>query len=121
MFKIHTLPRAIAVLALGALLSLGAQAQKKDPVMVGLVSSKSGVFAQQGEEVMRAVQFAVDEANAKGGVDGREVKIESVDDEGTPEAGRRGAEKLARDGYNLLIGAIPSSLSLAIAQNLDRW
>jgi branched-chain amino acid transport system substrate-binding protein len=121
MFKIHTLPRAIAVLALGAMLSLGAQAQKKDPVMVGLVSSKSGVFAQQGEEVMRAVQFAVDEANAKGGVDGREVKIESVDDEGTPEAGRRGAEKLARDGYNLLIGAIPSSLSLAIAQNLDRW
>lgn len=121
MFKIHTLPRAIAVLALGAMLSFGAQAQKKDPVMVGLVSSKSGVFAQQGEEVMRAVQFAVDEANAKGGVDGREVKIESVDDEGTPEAGRRGAEKLARDGYNLLIGAIPSSLSLAIAQNLDRW
>ena len=31
------------------------------------------------------------------------------------------AEKLARDGYNLLIGAIPSSISLAIAQNLDRW
>ena len=31
------------------------------------------------------------------------------------------AEKLARDGYNLLIGAVPSSISLAIIQNLDRW
>ena len=39
----------------------------------------------------------------------------------TPEAGRRVAEKLAREGYNLLIGAIPSSVSLALAQNLDRW
>jgi branched-chain amino acid transport system substrate-binding protein len=31
------------------------------------------------------------------------------------------AEKLARDGYNLLIGAIPSSISLALAPNLERW
>ena len=71
------------------------------------MSSKSGVFAQQGEEVMRAVQFAIDEANAKGGVDGRKVEVQTGDDEGTPDAGRRVAEKLARDGHNLLIGAIP--------------
>ncbi|MEO8296585.1 MAG: ABC transporter substrate-binding protein [Burkholderiales bacterium] len=96
-------------------------AQSKDPVKVGLVASKSGVFAQQGEEVIRAVQFAVDEANAKGGVDGRKVEIQTGDDEGTPDAGRRVGEKLARDGHNLLIGAIPSSISLALAQNLDRW
>ena len=47
--------------------------------------------------------------------------VQIADDEGTPEAGRRVAEKLSRDGYNLLIGAIPSSISLALAQNLDRW
>ncbi len=117
----HAARRAIAMLALGALLPAAAIAQKADPVMVGLVSSKSGTFAQQGEEVMRAVQFAIDEANAKGGVAGREIKVQAADDEGTPEAGRRVAEKLARDGYNLLIGSIPSSISLAIAQNLDRW
>lgn len=113
--------RSIAVLSLCALVPAGAYAQKKDPVMVGLVSSRSGTFAQQGEEVIRAVQFAIDEANAQGGVDGREVKVQVADDEGTPDAGRRVAEKLSRDGYNLLIGSIPSSISLAIAQNLDRW
>ena len=121
MFKMKTLPRALAALALTAALPLAALAQGKEPVKVGLVSSKSGVFAQQGEEVIRAVKFAIDEANAKGGVDGREVKVQVADDEGTPDAGRRVAEKLARDGYNLLIGAIPSSISLALAQNLDRW
>lgn len=112
---------AASVLALGAVLPLAAFAQGKEPVKVGLVSSKSGVFAQQGEEVMRAVKFAIEEANSKGGVDGRKVEVQEGDDEGTPDAGRRVAEKLARDGNNLLIGAIPSSISLAIAQNLDRW
>ena len=121
MFKITPLQRALAALALVSALPLAGLAQGKEPVKVGLVSSKSGVFAQQGEEVMRAVQFAIDEANAKGGVDGRKVEVQVGDDEGTPEAGRRVAEKLARDGHNLLIGAIPSSISLAIAQNLDRW
>ncbi len=121
MFKMKTLPRALAGLALVTALPLAALAQGKEPVKVGLVSSKSGVFAQQGEEVMRAVKFAIDEANAKGGVDGRKVEVAEADDEGTPDAGRRVAEKLSREGYNLLIGAIPSSISLAIAQNLDRW
>lgn len=102
-------------------LSGSAWAQAKDPVKVGLVSSKSGVFAQQGEEVIRAVKFAIEEANAKGGVDGRKVEVAEADDEGTPDAGRRVAEKLARDGYNLLIGAIPSSISLALGPNLERW
>lgn len=113
--------RALVALALCSTLPLAAWAQAKDPVRVGLVSSKSGVFSQQGEEVIRGVLFAIDEANAKGGVDGRKVEVQQGDDEGTPEAGRRVAEKLARDGYNLLIGPIPSSISLALAPNLERW
>lgn len=121
MFKRRTLNQMLAVASMAAALPLTAMAQGKEPVKVGLVSSKSGVFAEQGEEVMRAIRFAIEEANAKGGVDGRKVEVAEGDDEGTPDAGRRVAEKLARDGYNLLIGAIPSSISLAIAQNLDRW
>lgn len=121
MFKMKPLQRAVAALALSATLPLCALAQGKEPVKVGLVSSKSGVFAQQGEEVIRAIRFSIDEANAAGGIDGRKIEVQEADDEGTPDAGRRVAEKLARDGYNLLIGGIPSSISLALAQNLDRW
>ena len=121
MFKMTTLQRTLVATAMLSALPFATLAQGKDPIRVGLVSSKSGVFAQQGEEVIRAVRFALDEANAKGGVDGRKIEVKEADDEGTPDAGRREAEKLAREGYNLLIGAIPSSISLAIAQNLDRW
>ncbi|MDI1239988.1 MAG: ABC transporter substrate-binding protein [Polaromonas sp.] len=113
--------RTIAAFALLAAAPLAALSQGKEPMKIGLASSKSGVFAQQGEEVIRAVQFAVEEANARGGVDGRQVLVQTADDESTPEAARRVAEKLARDGHNLLIGSIPSSASLALSQSLDRW
>ena len=92
-----------------------------EPVRIGAVSSMSGVFEQQGQEVLRGIQFAVDEANANGGIDGRKVEIEIADDESTPDGGRRSAEKLARQGYNLLIGPISSSISLTLGQNLKRW
>ena len=65
-----TRPLTLAMATLLATAPLATLAQGKDPVRVGLVTSKSGVFAQQGEEVLRAVQFAIDEANAAGGVDG---------------------------------------------------
>ncbi|MGI4812291.1 MAG: ABC transporter substrate-binding protein [Janthinobacterium lividum] len=119
--------RTLAILKISTLaavcaaLPCAASAQSKDPVRVGIVTSQSGVEQQQGEEAQRAIQFAIDEANANGGVDGRKVLSQVGDDEGTPEAGRRVAEKLARGGYNLLIGSVASGINLAIAQNLDRW
>ena len=70
---------------------------------------------------MRAIEFAVEEANAKGGVDGRKVELKTGDDESTPKEGLRAAEKLAREGYNLLIGPIASSITMAIGKNLERW
>ncbi len=102
-------------------LALPAFAAAGEPLRIGAVSSLSGVFEQQGQEVLRGIQFAIDEANANGGVDGRKVEVEIADDESTPDGGRRSAEKLARQGYNLLIGPISSSISLTLAQNLKRW
>lgn len=121
MFRLKPLTRRLAGAALLAAVPLAVMAQGKEPIKVGLVSSKSGVFAQQGEEVIRGVKFAIDEANARGGIDGRKVEVAEADDESNPDAGRRAAEKLARDGHKLLIGPIPSNISLAIAQSLERW
>ncbi|CAM5186276.1 Branched-chain amino acid transport system substrate-binding protein OS=Castellaniella defragrans OX=75697 GN=HNR28_002066 PE=3 SV=1 [Castellaniella defragrans] len=118
----HPLKLSLAALAVAACLAgTVAQAADKDPIRIGAVTSTSGVFAQQGEEVMRAIQFAVDEANAKGGIDGRKVLVKTGDDESTPKEGLQASEKLARDGYKFLIGPIASSITLAIGQNLNRW
>ena len=111
----------LAGAALATTLPLAALAQAKEPVKIELVTSKSGAFATMGADVATGIKFAVDEANAKGGVDGRKIVLAEGDDESTPDAGRRVAEKLARDGHNLIIGPITSSISLAISQNLARW
>lgn len=117
--------KAITIMSITTLLCggipIGASAQDKEPIRIGAVTSLSGVFSQQGEEALRGIEFAVQEANASGGIDGRQVEIKVSDDESTPEAGRRVAEKLARDGHNLLIGAISSSISLTLSKSLDRW
>ena len=55
----------LASAALITALPLSALAQGKEPVKVGLVSSKSGVFAEQGEEVMRAVKLKLSKAMMK--------------------------------------------------------
>jgi len=121
MFKRTQLHQLLAGTVLLAALPLAAYAQGKEPIKIGLVTSKSGGFATMGADVASGIRFAVDEANAKGGVDGRQIILAEGDDESTPDAGRRAAEKLARDGHNLLIGPITSAISLAINQNLVRW
>jgi branched-chain amino acid transport system substrate-binding protein len=121
MFKRTKFFQLVVGATLLAALPLAATAQGKEPIKLGLVTSKSGNFAAMGADVANGIKFAVDEANAKGGVDGRQIIVAEGDDEGTPDAGRRVAEKLARDGHNLLIGPITSGISLAINQNLARW
>ncbi len=116
--KIHQL---IALTTLAAAMPLAALAQAKDPVRVALITSKSGGFATMGADVANGIRFAVEEVNARGGVDGRKVILAEGDDESTPDAGRRAAEKLSREGHNLIIGPITSGVSLTISQNLARW
>src|SRR5690606_1463217 len=90
--------KALTPLLLGAALvssfTLPVAALEKDPLRIALISSKSGPFATMGADVLSGVRFAVEEANAKGGVDGRKIVVAEADDESTPDAGRRAAEKL---------------------------
>ncbi|MGE4450842.1 ABC transporter substrate-binding protein [Castellaniella sp.] len=120
--KINTFKLSLITLAVATCMGgTSARAADKEPIKIGAVTSQSGVFAQQGEEVLRGIQFAVDEANANGGIDGRQVLIKTGDDESTPKEGLQASEKLARDGYKFLIGPIASSITMAIGQNLNRW
>ena len=121
MFKNSKIQQLLAGVVLVASLPLTAAAQAKDPVKIALVTSKSGGFSTMGADVANGIRFAVEEANAKGGVDGRKIILAEGDDESTPDAGRRVAEKLAREGHNLIIGPITSGISLTISQNLARW
>lgn len=109
----------LVVLTLAAAAASSALAQQT--IKIGVPTSLSGTWADLGNQVKRAVQFAVDEANRSGGVIGRKVEVEYLDSEGKPEVARRQSEKLALQGYKILTGLIASGEGLAIAPMVERW
>jgi branched-chain amino acid transport system substrate-binding protein len=92
-----------------------------DPLKIGVGTDMSGTYASLGEEVMRATRFAIDEVNAKGGIDGRKVEFKAYDTEAKPDLARRQVEKLVMEGYPIITGMIASGEGLAIAPLMDRW
>jgi branched-chain amino acid transport system substrate-binding protein len=113
----------IAAAAGGIMISaaLAVCAHAADPLKIGVPTDLSGTYATLGEEVMRAVRFAVEEANAAGGVAGRKVEFKSYDTEAKPDLARRQSEKLVQEGYPILTGLIASGEGLAIAPLMERW
>jgi len=114
---------SIAATAGGVMISaaLAVAAHAADPLKIGVPTDLSGTYATLGEEVMRAVRFAVDEANAAGGVAGHKVEFKSYDTEAKPDLARRQSEKLVQEGYPILTGLIASGEGLAIAPLMERW
>ncbi|MBW7850284.1 MAG: ABC transporter substrate-binding protein [Rhodospirillales bacterium] len=109
----------LTVLAAG--LAASSPALAKDPLRIGVPTSLTGPYVELGEEAKRGALFAAAEANAKGGVAGRQVIVEFGDTEGNPEVGRRAAEKLVHSGFKLLTGSISSAVGLAIGAQLEKW
>jgi branched-chain amino acid transport system substrate-binding protein len=92
-----------------------------ETIKIGVPTPLSGNGADVGAGVRRAIDYAVEEANSAGGVIGRQLEARYLDTEFKADIARQQAEKLARGGYNILIGLVSSSEALAIAPNLGRW
>lgn len=118
-------PNRRVVLGAFALASSGtmplAFAQGKEPLRIGVATAMSGPYAVLYNEVKRSVDFGIAEAMARGGPDGRKIEVRYLDSEVKPDVARKQAEKLALDGFNVLIGTISTGEILAIAPMLERW
>src|SRR5208283_100490 len=86
----------------------------KEDLQIGIPTPLTGPYADVGNQAKRAVEFAVAEANAAGGVDGRKVAVRFLDTEAKPDLARQQAEKLALSGFNILAATQTSGESLAI-------
>ncbi len=104
-----------------AVLAAQAPVLAQDTIKIGVPTAMSGTYADLGNQAKRAVEFAVQEVNAKGGIGGRKVEYKVLDTEAKPEVARKQAEKLALEGYRILTGTIASGEGLAMAPMLERW
>ena len=74
----------VMVVALMLMAPLSAQAQRKAPYQIGLVSDLTGRMSDMGTAVKRGMEIAVERVNAAGGVNGRLLKPIYYDGESEP-------------------------------------
>ncbi len=88
----------------------------QNEVVIGEYSSLTGTTAQFGQSTHRGIIMAVQEINGAGGIMGKNVKLETEDDESKPEEAAVAVTKLiTRDNVIAVLGEASSSRSLAAA------
>ncbi len=85
-------------------------------IVVGYYGDLTGRTSNFGQSTKNGVDMAVDEINKAGGINGRQIKILSEDDEGRPEKAATVVTKLIdQDRVIALVGEVASGNSLAAA------
>ena len=112
----HTLTRrdfGLGATASGALLAGTGRARAATrPIKLGSLLPRSGYEAPIGQSCQRAVELAKKMLPEMGYA----IEVVDVDTESKPEVARTQAEKLIREGVEMLVGAFDSGQSFAIAQ-----
>ena len=88
-------------------------------VKIGLMCPLTGKWASEGQDMKNIVSLLVDEANARGGVNGRKLALVVADDAGDPRTAALAAQKLASSGVVAVIGTYGSAVTEASQNILD--
>src|SRR5690606_30552231 len=91
---------------------------QQGPIRIGVPTA---VQLQVGRDTQEAVQMAIDEINAKGGVLGRKFEMVVADETEKPEAGINAIKKLtAEEKVDVLVGGYTSGVTLAQLPHISR-
>ena len=85
------------------------------PIKIALVDAQSGQLSSLGAWELKGARLAIDEWNAAGGVNGRQVELGVFDDQGDPTVGTNLARKISSEGYIAMIGTAESAVTIAMA------
>jgi len=114
--------RLLLGIALIACLCVTARAQQPSPPMVvGVAMPQSGILADIAVDFRKALLLWQDEVNTAGGLLGRRVELQILDDGSeAAAAGRLYGQLIAEHKADLLIGPIGSAASLGAAVAAER-
>lgn len=79
------------------------------PVKIGIIGSMSGTTASLGDYMKKGVTLAVEQKNAKGGVQGCQVELVTYDDEADPTKSVGLAQKVATEDNVMAVWATTNS------------
>lgn len=100
------LPQLATALLLSATMSLGASnAVAQEKVKIGSVLSVTGPAAFLGEDMKAGMELAVEEINAKGGIDGKKIEWVFYDAESQTQKGLTATRRLIdQDKVDMIVG-----------------
>lgn len=75
----------------------------KKPIQIGVVKGFTGFMSAFDKPVTDAIQFAVDDINADGGIDGRKLELIKVDMATQPQEAQRAATEAISKGADFII------------------
>jgi branched-chain amino acid transport system substrate-binding protein len=99
----------------------GDTAQAGDEIVLGFTATMTGDFASYGIQLKEGVDFAVEELNAAGGIDGKQIRVVTADDEGKPANGPVVAQQFCDDAsVSAVLGYSFSSVALSALPVYDQ-
>ncbi|MGZ5957262.1 MAG: ABC transporter substrate-binding protein [Myxococcaceae bacterium] len=94
----------------------GSDGVSGDTILIGEVGSLTGSEATFGISTRNAIELALREVNAAGGVKGKRVDVRVYDDQSKPEEAANAATRLInQDQVLLILGEVASTNSIAMA------
>ena len=101
-----------AVLALCLALCMTAVASADGVIKIGVIGPMTGPAAVYGNAVANGAQIAVDEINAKGGI---QLVLDVQDDEHDPEKGVNAFNNVLDNGAQMILGTVTTAPCIAVA------
>src|SRR6266567_4120117 len=93
----------------------------KEPILIGYLPALTGPSSSTGIGINRGIQLAVQEINAAGGIDGRQIELIVRDTQSEPTKAVNGsAELIHAHKVSVVLGPVNSGESLAVVPLLAR-
>lgn len=84
------------------------------PIKVGILAPLTGGVAQYGINVRNGARLYIEQVNAAGGINGKQIEIIEYDEEGEAEKAVTGYNSLVDQGITALIGDVTTAPTLAV-------
>ncbi len=108
--------QALAAAAVGVAMAAPAQAE---PLKIGALMPMTGDLQAFGEADLTGIQFAAQQINAAGGVNGEDIEVIVADTQTQPQAGVDAAQKLINvDSVDAIVGALSSGVTIPVARTV---
>lgn len=110
----------LGTLIAGAPALVRAQGSAGDAIVIGHLTPRTGFLGPLGDYAVMAVDLAVEEINAAGGVMGRPLEVLKEDSVNPQTASGKAERMVERDEVACLVGEISSASCLTISQVAER-